>query len=45
MLTLGTNDRFLFDRNGAMAGAAGSETLGSITTVVGGTRLLLVCRL
>lgn len=39
MLTLGSNDRFLFDRNGATADAAWPEALGGMSTVVGGRRV------
>lgn len=39
MLTLGSNDRFLLDRNDAAADAAWPETLGGMTTVVGGRRV------
>jgi len=43
MLTLGSNDRFLFDRNGAAADAAGSGISGGMTTVVGWRRACCSC--
>jgi hypothetical protein len=43
MLTLGSNDRFLFDRNGAAADAAGSENSGGMTMVVGWRRVFCSC--